>query len=40
VVAGVIGAVVNPGLILIDGRGSAAGDLLLKPLRSSYDRTR
>jgi predicted NBD/HSP70 family sugar kinase len=33
-----IGAVLNPGLILIGGRGATAGSLLLDPLRQSYDR--
>lgn len=35
---GMIGAVLNPGLILIGGRGATAGSLLLDPLRQSYDR--
>ena len=35
---GLVGAVLNPGLVLIGGRAALAGDLLLKPLRRSYDR--
>jgi predicted NBD/HSP70 family sugar kinase len=35
---GVIGAVLNPGLFVISGRGAYAGDLLLKPLVESYQR--
>jgi predicted NBD/HSP70 family sugar kinase/predicted transcriptional regulator len=35
---GMIGAVLNPGLVLIGGRGALAGEILLAPLRQSYDR--
>jgi len=35
---GMVGSVLNPGLILIGGRAALAGDLLLAPLARSYDR--
>jgi len=35
---GMIGAALNPGLVLIGGRGALAGETLLEPLRQSYDR--
>ena len=35
---GMVGSVLNPGLILIGGRAALAGDLLLEPLARSYDR--
>ncbi|MEZ5667365.1 MAG: ROK family transcriptional regulator [Alphaproteobacteria bacterium] len=35
---GIIGTVVNPGLIVVGGRLAKAGDLLLDPLTESYDR--
>jgi predicted NBD/HSP70 family sugar kinase len=35
---GVIGAVLNPQLFVISGRGALAGDLLLKPLMKAYER--
>jgi len=34
----VIGAVLNPRLFVISGRGALAGDLLLKPLMEAYER--
>ncbi len=34
----IIGAVVNPGLIIIGGRMALAGEILLAPLAASYDR--
>jgi predicted NBD/HSP70 family sugar kinase len=35
---GMIGAILNPGLILIGGRAALAGDALLGPLIASYER--
>ena len=35
---GVIGAILNPGLILIGGRAALAGEALLAPLIASYER--
>ena len=35
---GMIGAALNPSLVLIGGRGALAGETLLAPLRQSYDR--
>ncbi|MDE3175750.1 MAG: ROK family transcriptional regulator [Pseudomonadota bacterium] len=35
---GMIGAILNPGLILIGGRAALAGDALLAPLIASYER--
>ena len=35
---GMIGAILNPGLILIGGRAALAGDALLQPLIASYER--
>lgn len=35
---GMVGSVLNPGLILIGGRAALAGDLFLAPLARSYDR--
>ncbi|MBV8472741.1 MAG: ROK family protein, partial [Hyphomicrobiales bacterium] len=33
-----IGAIINPGLIIVGGRGGFAGPLLLEPLTASYER--
>ena len=33
-----IGAILNPGLILIGGRAALAGEALLQPLVASYER--
>jgi len=33
-----VGTIINPGLFVISGGLAAAGDLLLEPLRASYDR--
>jgi predicted NBD/HSP70 family sugar kinase len=33
-----IGAILNPGLILIGGRAALAGEALLQPLIASYER--
>ncbi len=35
---GMIGAVLNPGLVIVGGRGAVAGEMLLGPLRRAYDR--
>jgi predicted NBD/HSP70 family sugar kinase len=35
---GMIGAILNPGLILIGGRAALAGEALLAPLIASYER--
>ncbi len=35
---GMIGAILNPGLILIGGRAALAGEALLRPLIASYER--
>jgi predicted NBD/HSP70 family sugar kinase len=35
---GMIGSMLNPGLILIGGRAALAGDLLLEPLARAYER--
>jgi predicted NBD/HSP70 family sugar kinase/biotin operon repressor len=35
---GIIGAVINPGLVVIGGRMATAGDLLLVPLEQSYNK--
>jgi predicted NBD/HSP70 family sugar kinase len=35
---GMIGAVLNPGLIVVAGRGALAGPLLMNPLMESYER--
>jgi predicted NBD/HSP70 family sugar kinase len=35
---GIIGTIVNPGLVVVGGRLAKAGDLLLGPLTESYDR--
>ncbi len=35
---GIIGAIINPGLIIVGGRGGLAGPLLLEPLTASYER--
>ena len=35
---GMIGAALNPALVLIGGRATLAGEMLLAPLRQSYDR--
>ncbi len=35
---GMIGAVFNPGLVIVGGRGAVAGEMLLAPLRRAYDR--
>jgi predicted NBD/HSP70 family sugar kinase len=35
---GIIGAAINPGLIVIGGRLGAAGDLLLEPLERSFNK--
>ena len=35
---GMIGAILNPGLILIGGRAALAGEALLAPLVASYER--
>ena len=35
---GMIGVVLNPGLIIVSGRGALAGPLLLEPLTASYER--
>ncbi len=33
-----IGAVLNPGLIIVGGRAALAGETLLAPLRRAYER--
>jgi hypothetical protein len=33
-----IGAILNPGLIILGGRGALAGSLLIDPLIASYER--
>ena len=35
---GMIGTIINPGLIIIGGRMALAGDMLLEPLRRSFDK--
>jgi predicted NBD/HSP70 family sugar kinase len=35
---GIIGSILNPGVVVVGGRGVAAGPLLLKPLEDSYER--
>jgi predicted NBD/HSP70 family sugar kinase len=35
---GMIGAILNPGLIILGGRGALAGPLLIDPLTASYER--
>ena len=35
---GMVGSVLNPGLILVGGRAALAGEFFLEPLRRSYDR--
>jgi len=35
---GMIGAILNPGLIVVGGRGALAGPLLMEPLIESYER--
>jgi predicted NBD/HSP70 family sugar kinase len=35
---GIIGSILNPGVVVIGGRGLAAGPLLLEPLEASYER--
>ena len=35
---GMIGAILNPGLIILAGRGALAGPLLMQPLTESYER--
>jgi predicted NBD/HSP70 family sugar kinase len=35
---GMIGAILNPGLIIVGGRGALAGPLLIDPLTASYER--
>lgn len=35
---GMIGAIINPGLIILGGRGVLAGSLLIEPLTASYER--
>jgi predicted NBD/HSP70 family sugar kinase len=35
---GMIGAILNPGLIVLGGRGALAGPLLIDPLTASYER--
>lgn len=35
---GMIGAILNPGLIIIGGRGALAGPLLIEPLTASFER--
>jgi predicted NBD/HSP70 family sugar kinase len=35
---GMIGAILNPGLIILGGRGALAGSLLIDPLIASYER--
>jgi predicted NBD/HSP70 family sugar kinase/biotin operon repressor len=35
---GMVGAVLNPGLVIVGGRGAVAGEMLLEPLRRAYER--
>jgi predicted NBD/HSP70 family sugar kinase len=35
---GMIGAIINPALIVLGGRGALAGPLMLEPLKASYER--
>ena len=35
---GMIGAIINPGLIILGGRGALAGPLMIEPLIASYER--
>jgi predicted NBD/HSP70 family sugar kinase len=35
---GIIGSILNPGTVVIGGRGVAAGPLLIEPLEASYER--
>jgi predicted NBD/HSP70 family sugar kinase len=35
---GMIGAILNPGLIILGGRGALAGPLIVEPLKASYER--
>jgi predicted NBD/HSP70 family sugar kinase len=35
---GIVGTIVNPGLFVISGALAAAGDILLEPLRASYEK--
>jgi len=35
---GMVGAALNPGLVLVGGRGAVAGEMLLAPLRRAYER--
>lgn len=35
---GIIGSILNPGVVVVGGRGLAAGPLLLEPLEAAYER--